>query len=77
MIVGFTCIQVVIAHSLASSEETEHNVGHRLFRCCLTAPDKADKKTLDDGIEAQPLLLCISLRLLVDIFVDGYFHNAW
>ena len=77
MIVGFTGIQVIIVHSVACSEETEHDVGHRLFRCCLAASDKAKQETLNDGIEAKTLLPCIGLRLLVDVVVDGYLHNKY
>lgn len=69
MIVGFTGIQVVIAHRVACPEETEHDVGHWLFRCRLTATDKADEETLDDRIETQALLPRIGLCLLVDVLV--------
>jgi len=74
--VCFTGIQVIVGHGFARTEEAKDNIGHRLLSYCLATPNEADEETLDNGVEVQPLLSCVVLRLLENAVVDGYFHNA-
>ena len=75
-VISLAGVQVVVGYRLARAEEAEHDVGHRLLRLfSLGFPDEADKESLDDLSEVQPLRLRIVGSLPVDTAVDCYIHN--